>query len=260
MAVELFYKKYGEQGPAFLILHGVFGMLDNWHSLSKELAKNYQVYAIDLRNHGHSPHSSEMSYELMADDVLQVLIKENIDECILLGHSMGGKVAMQFAALHPEKLKALIVADIAPKRYKPGHLEIIAALKSMKFDKVKSRADAQKQFSELIQDPGVRNFLLKNLHRNEDGTYRFKMNLPAIEKAYDHIIGEIEFSWPLNVPTLFLKGAKSRYIQPHDQAEIEQWFTEVEFEEVSEAGHWLHADNPQEFLLKVQDFLEQELG
>lgn len=255
--MELFYKKYGEQGQPLLILHGVFGMLDNWHSLSTKFAEQFRVYAIDLRNHGHSPHSDEMSYSLMADDIKELMDKENLEECILLGHSMGGKVAMQFASMYPEKLDALIVADIAPKRYKPGHLEIIAALKSLDFSKIKSRTEAQKQLSEKIDSAGVRNFLLKNLSRTGSGQYGLKMNLAAIETAYDHIIGEIEFSWPLNIPTLFLSGSESRYIQEHDRAEIEAWFTEVEFDEVSKAGHWLHADNPNEFIEKVNSFLKK---
>jgi pimeloyl-ACP methyl ester carboxylesterase len=194
----------------------------------------------------------------MADDVLQVMNRENIEECILLGHSMGGKVAMQFAAEHPEKLIALIIADIAPKRYKPGHYGIIAALKSLDFTRIKSRSEVEAQLSKSITDPAVRNFLTKNLQRTTDGHYRLRMNIDVIDASYDHIIGEIPFSWPLNVPTLFLKGEQSRYIQDHDRADIEQWFTEVEFEEVSKAGHWLHADNPNEFLSKIENFLSKQ--
>jgi esterase len=253
--MDLFYKKYGTQGKPFLILHGVFGMLDNWHSLSLKLSETHTVYAIDLRNHGHSPHAPEMTYDIMARDVFNVMEKEGLSDCILLGHSMGGKVAMKFASLYPDKLHALIVADIAPKGYKPGHFEIIEALKALNFNTIRSRSDAQNQLAKNIHSEAIANFLLKNLHRNENGSYRLKMNLTAIENAYDQIISELEFQWPMSTATLFLKGANSNYILPSDQIEIERWFTSVKFAKVAGAGHWLHADNPTDFLNNVTYFL-----
>lgn len=255
--MELYFRKYGGGSTPLLILHGVFGMLDNWHSLAKKFSEKYTVYAIDLRNHGHSPHSDEMGYEVMANDIFELVEKEKLEKVVLLGHSMGGKVAMKFAAMHPEMLHGLIVADIAPKRYKPGHLEIIAALKGLDFKVIATRTQATQALSQSIDEGGVIHFLLKNLTRKDDGGYGLKMNLEAIENSYDEIIGEIEFGWPLNIPTLFLKGANSRYIKPKDEAEIEQWFTEAEFETVSDSGHWLHADNPIEFQEKVEAFIDQ---
>jgi esterase len=256
--MDLSFKKYGDQGQPLLILHGVFGMLDNWHSLSKKLSHHHVVYSIDLRNHGQSPHNSEMTYEVMASDVAKLIKKEKLDQVILLGHSMGGKVAMKFATMYPDALLSLIIADIAPKRYKPGHLKIFKALKAIDFRSIKSRKEANKALADCIPDHGLVYFLMKNLTRHKDGSYGLKMNLEAIENAYDEIIGEITFDWPLSMPTLFLKGGDSNYVTEEDEHEIEKWFSNVEFDEVDEAGHWLHADHPEMFLEKVKSFIAKQ--
>lgn len=255
--MKLFYKKYGETGTPIFIMHGVFGMLDNWHNIAGKLVEEgFVVYTVDARNHGHSPHSPEMGYDIMADDLAELMNDVGESKAIIIGHSMGGKTAMKFAFKYPDKVEKLVCVDIAPKRYKPGHLEILDAFKRMDLSVVTSRKEADEMMATFISDMGVRQFLLKNLHRNDDNTYSWKHNIAAIDEHYYEIIGELETDTPFNKPTLFIKGAKSAYIKPHDEEHIRTMFSNVQFVEVANAGHWVQAENPDGFLVALLNFIK----
>lgn len=253
--MDLNYKKYGEGHP-LIILHGLFGMLDNWQTLSKKFAEHFTVYAIDQRNHGKSPHFQDFDYYLMSEDLKEFMDEMDLDSAYVLGHSMGGKTAMQFACDNESKVDKLIVVDIAPKDYPPGHEEIFRGFYSVKLEEVKSRKDADKQLGKVIKDFGVRQFLLKNLDR-KDGEYCWKANLDVIHENYELIIANSLGPFQeFDSPTLFIKGGDSeRYIELDDWAEITGYFSEAKLEIVEGAGHWVHAQKPEELCELVIDFL-----
>ena len=222
-ALQLYFKKYGTAGKPLIILHGLFGMSDNWHNIARKLSEINTVYTLDQRNHGQSPHSGTMNYGVMADDIWEFMNAENLGEAILIGHSMGGKTAMMFAHKYPDKTEKLIVVDIAPKTYKPGHQVYFDAMKEIDF-KASGRKEIEEQLAEKITDKAEMLFLLKNLYRKDDGEFGLKINLKAIENNYQEIIGEIEFNKPLDIPTLFIKGENSNYISEKDKENIKQKF------------------------------------
>lgn len=252
--MQLYFKKYGTEGKTLIILHGLFGMSDNWHNIARKLSETNIVYTIDQRNHGQSPHSSALNYNVMADDVWELMNTENIDEAIIIGHSMGGKTAMAFANKYPDKTEKLIVVDIAPKAYMPGHIIYFDAMKTINI-KASGRKEIEDQLAKSITDKGEMLFLLKNIYRKENGEFGLKINLEAIENNYEEIIGEVIFNKPLNTPTLFIKGQNSNYITENDKILIPQNFTKVSFITISNAGHWVHAENPEDFLMAINEFL-----
>jgi pimeloyl-ACP methyl ester carboxylesterase len=253
--MKLHYKQYGNTGEALFILHGIFGMLDNWHNIAKVLADHYVVYTIDARNHGKSPHADEMSYQLMAKDVIELADDLGINKFILLGHSMGGKTAMWAAHQFPERISKLIVADIAPKTYVAGHTPYFKALKEIPWSTLQSRKDIDDALLSYEQNMGIRLFLAKNIERNEKGVFELKCNISAIENAYPEVIGALNFSKTNTIPTLFILGENSNYLREEDKPYIESYFKNVTYQTVSKAGHWLHADNPREFIDKLFAFL-----
>ena len=255
--MKLHYKQYGNTGETLFILHGIFGMLDNWHNIAKVLAEHYIVYTIDARNHGKSPHADEMSYQLMAEDVIELANDLGVNQFILLGHSMGGKTAMWTAHQFPERISKLIVADIAPKTYVAGHTPYFKALKEIPWATLQSRKDIDEALLSYEQNIGIRLFLAKNIERNENGVFELKCNINAIEHAYTEIIGALHFSQTNNIPTLFILGENSNYLKEEDKPYIESYFKNVTYQNVSKAGHWLHADNPSEFLEKLIFFLQR---
>lgn len=255
--MELSFKKYGDHpNKTLIILHGLFGMLDNWQLQARKASEYASVYTLDLRNHGRSPHSEEMSYGAMAEDIYSFCELHNIKKPIILGHSMGGKVAMQTALDYPDLPQKLVVADIAPKAYLPGHLRYFEALNRIDFSKIENRAMADRALKEYESNDAIRLFLLKNLEKAESG-YRLKMNLAAIERSYDHIIGGIPIPYPISIPTLFMKGSRSSYISDEDEAELALLFPESKLVEVPNAGHWLHAENPEGFFNALYSFIEK---
>ena len=251
--MKLHYKKIGN-GEPLLILHGLFGSSDNWGSLAKRLATNNTVYLVDLRNHGRSPHSNVMNYESMADDVYELIINEKIDQPILLGHSMGGKVSLKFTDKYPQVLKKLIVADIGIKSYPMHHDIIIKGLKNVDLSVVNSRSEATSALSFYIKEQGIQQFLLKNLYWIEKGQLAWRMNLNAIESNIFEILSEIKMN-KTNIKTLFIRGELSNYILKEDYPEIKKVFSNLEIETVLNAGHWLHAENPNSFYEKVIKFI-----
>lgn len=253
--MKLHYKEMGH-GQPLLILHGLFGTLDNWQTLAKRLAEHYNVFLVDLRNHGRSPHNEEHNYDVMADDVLRLIDDLKIPTPAIMGHSMGGKVAMKLALKYPTRLTKLIVVDIAPKAYPPHHDEIIEALQAVNLEGVTSRSDVDEQLAKHIKEDYVRLFLMKNLYRKEDNTLAWRMNLDAIDKNYEQIAAGITADVPFKKSTLFIKGGRSKYIQPEDvYGSIEHLFTLVEIETIPEAGHWVHAQAPDKVYDLVTRFL-----
>ncbi len=253
--MDLNYKEFG-QGEPLIILHGLFGTLDNWQTIAKQLAEDYWVFIIDQRNHGKSPHLDELSYPLMAEDLHAFMESQYIPKAHIMGHSMGGKTAMQFALSYPDMVDKLIVVDIAPGENPPGHELIFAGLLSLKLAELSSRTEADDFLKATIKDFGVRQFLLKNLTRNKDGGYRWKMNLPVIHENYQNILAAIEHDIPFDGESLFIMGALSNYIDESSKSIIEALFPEYQMEVINDAGHWVHADQPAALLAAVRSFLE----
>jgi esterase len=254
MSIQLAYHSFGS-GPPLIILHGLFGCKENWRYLARQLARHFRVITLDQRNHGQSPHSEEFGYQAMADDLLAFLNSQDLDQVHLLGHSMGGKTAMQFAACHPHRLTRLIIEDISPDAYSPRHQELFAALNRLPLAQLTSLGEADSLLQAAIPEPAVRQFLLKNLQRQPGGGFIWRFNLPILERHYPELIAALDFAAQIDVPTLFLRGAQSDYLPPRLPQEITKLFREVKLETIEGAGHWVHADQPEAFLQLVTTFL-----
>lgn len=253
--MELNHKIYG-QGEPLIILHGLFGMLDNWQTLAKRFAENYMVIAIDQRNHGRSPHLPDHSYPLMANDLKEFLESNWIYKAHILGHSMGGKTALQFAMDYPDMVDKLVSVDMGVKKYPGGHDAIFDALFSVDVEKLEKRSDAQEQLMTKIEDLGVVQFLMKNLNRKKEGGFAWKMNLEALHKDYQKILSPIEGT-EFDGETLFVRGGASRYVLDEDWNSIQNFFPNSKLETVDGAGHWVHAVAPEELFGIVSTFLEE---
>lgn len=252
--MEILHSKILGSGQAFIILHGFLGMSDNWKTLASKYAQNYEVHLIDQRNHGRSFHSEAFSYQLMAQDLKNYISHYQLENCILLGHSMGGKTAMQFALDYPATISKLIIADIAPKTYPAHHQYILKALNEVDFSLQKSRKEVEGVLKKYINETGVVQFLMKNVYRKGKEQLGYRFNLPILTEKYNEVITSYSTNKQFNKPTLFLRGTKSNYITPEDEVLIAQNFTKATIEEISDAGHWLHAENPQEFYSKTMHF------
>lgn len=254
--MHLNFKALG-QGQPLIILHGLFGMLDNWQTIAKVLEANYSLYLIDQRNHGKSPHTAEHSYKLMAADLKEFMLQQGIPKSSILGHSMGGKTAMQFAFDFPEAIDKLIVVDMGIKRYSGGHDTIFDALQSVKVDLIHNRNEAEQQLSGFIRNQGIKQFLLKNLTRNADGKYSWKFNLETLFNNYDeNILCGVTSDYPFDGDTLFIRGEQSDYILDADWPDIQQLFPMAQMATVKNAGHWIHAEQPDAVIDLVKTFLD----
>jgi pimeloyl-ACP methyl ester carboxylesterase len=231
-------------------------MGDNWKTLGTRWADDgYEVHLLDQRNHGRSFHSDAFSYKIMAEDLKNYCEAHNLKEIILLGHSMGGKVAMQFAVNFPEMVSKLIVADIGPKAYPPHHQDILKALSALDFPKIKSRGEAEDILSEYIKDESTRLFLLKNLYRKNKNELALRINLPVLSEKIEEVGVALPEDTIFKGETLFLGGENSGYIEPMDELLIKKYFPKAKIATVSNAGHWLHAENPDEFYALCLSFL-----
>ena len=251
--MQLNFKKIGE-GEPLIILHGLFGSLDNWMTLAKKLGENFEVYLVDARNHGQSPHANEFNYDIMAIDLYEFIMQNNIVDSIILGHSMGGKTAMQFAMNYPNQLSKLIVVDIAPKCYPVHHTAILKSMLSLDFDIIKNRKKAGVELSKTITDFSTRQFLLKNLYWIKKDKLAWKFNLSVINKNIALMGVELENISKFYKPTLFIRGEKSDYIAKNDIITIQNIFPNAIIKSIK-SGHWVHAENPAEFLQVVLTFL-----
>jgi pimeloyl-ACP methyl ester carboxylesterase len=246
-------------GQPFIILHGFLGMGDNWKTLGTRWAEEgYGVHLLDQRNHGRSFHSDEFSYAVMADDLQQYCAEKNLKNCVLLGHSMGGKVAMQFAVTYPAVVSKLIIADIGPKAYPQHHQDILKALSALDFTKIGSRGEAEEVLSEYIKDEGTKLFLLKNLYRKGKTEFALRINLPVLTAKIAEVGAALPDNSVFKGDTLFVGGEKSGYIEPLDELLIKKHFPQASIEMVPNAGHWLHADNPEGFFSVCNQFLKRE--
>lgn len=264
MSVELNHRITGEGNP-LILLHGLFGSLENLGGVARRLQDGWQIHALDERNHGSSPHTDSMDYPAMAEDVLAYMDAQGLEKASLLGHSMGGKVAMQVALMAPERVDKLVVADIAPVSYKPRHDAILEGLTSLDLTSVRSRQDADRLLAEFVETPGVRQFLLKNLERvpNDEKTsdgpmFRWRLNLPVIDACYANLARAPEGEGPFDGPVLFLKGAESAYIQEKHRDQIMRLFPSAELRIIQDTGHWLHAEKADTFAALCRRFLESE--
>jgi esterase len=250
--VELSFRELGT-GKPLVILHGLFGFSDNWQTHAKKFSDYYRVILVDLRNHGHSPWSEEFSYQLMVNDLVELFNKLNLTDVILLGHSMGGKVAMHFAQSHSEFIEKLIVVDMGIKEYPLHHQHILKAFDSIDLNKLTARSEAERILSSFIESKGVVQFLLKNLYWRDKGKLAWRVNFKVLQSSMPEILSALPKNEVL-LPTLFIRGALSDYILASDIEEIENLFPDSQFVTIDNAGHWVHAEAPEEFTDAVLSF------
>ena len=253
----MLYSKIEGEGKPFVIMHGFLGMSDNWKTLGTQFASDgYQVHMLDLRNHGRSFHSDEFNYEAMVQDVYEYCTANNLDSIDILGHSMGGKVAMFFAMKYPEKVNKLIVADIGPRYYRPHHQDILAGLNAVDFSQKPERSEVEEILKGYVDDFGTRQFLMKSLYWKEPGQLAFRFNLEVFNKEIENIGEALQEDAVFEKETLFIKGGNSNYIKDEDAENIKRHFPKAKIEVIENAGHWLHAENPKVFYQKTIDFLK----
>lgn len=252
--MKLSFREIGEGDP-LIILHGLFGSLDNWISIARKLEDKRNIFLIDQRNHGHSPHSEIFNYEAMANDLKEFTESHNLSSIELMGHSMGGKTAMVFATQFPQLVEKLVVVDISPKYYPVHHETIIAGLHSIDLASLSSRNQADKELAKSVPNFGVRQFLLKNLKRTSDG-FGWKINLDVIEKEIEEVGKALPEEGVYDGPTLFIRGENSNYILDSDRPLIEHHFPKATLVTVKKAGHWVHAEQPDVLLEQLTRFIQ----
>lgn len=253
--MKLFSKKYGKKGQDLIIIHGLFGMSDNWNTLGKRFAKYCKVHLIDLRNHGRSPHSEEFNYDVMCEDILEYMDDNNIKDPVILGHSLGGKVAMKCAFTHPNKIEKLIVADISPRRYNTDFVQnLLQTLYRLPLDNFQKREEIDDILSEIYTDRAMRLFLMKNLYRNNQKEFEWRFNIDVLLDKVSNIQEADFVKGVCTIPTHFLKGGNSNYITDEDEVIIEKHFSDYSIATLDEAGHWLHAEHPERFYNEVMGF------
>jgi esterase len=268
--IQLNYKEFGQGNPV-IILHGLFGTLDNWQTIAKQLGETHLVYILDLRNHGKSPHTGGvMNYHIMAEDVAMFMQQNWIHSATIIGHSMGGKVAMQMSMDYSDLVEKLVVVDIAPKKYKGGHEEIFDALLHLDLSKLTDRKVAEVYLMDKLKnDVGTVQFLLKNLSRHLNtvdagnpvdsgkgvANFEWKMNLSVLHRDYHILMDNFEVTETFDKDTLFIRGGNSNYIRDADFETIKSIFPKAKLETVEGAGHWVHAEKPKELLEELLKFL-----
>ena len=260
--MQLFHKQYSSSGKPLIILHGLFGQHGNWNVHAKVFAENFQVYSLDARNHGRSPHADSMSYREMAEDIAQTMDALNIANADFIGHSMGGKIAMQLALTEPDRVNKLVVVDIAPVAYTDaldnGPNKELSALLKINLDTVTNRQEVDALLAEEIQDKAVRDFLLTNLQRSAEGKFQWRMNLPVINKDYALLKGWENTDNEFPGETLFIKGELSSYLTSEYKDQTLAQFPAATVKVIKDAGHWVHNEKPEQFIKTAQKFLLQE--
>jgi esterase len=244
-------------GSPVVILHGLFGSGDNWRPQAKFLSKRHRVVLVDLRNHGKSPHDPKMSMSAMARDVEDTLEALGLGRVGIVGHSLGGKVAMECALRNPSTYSGIVVVDIAPKTYPVHHAEIVHGMRAVATAEAGSRREADSVLAEYVGEERIRAFLLKSYNSSVQGEKGWRINIDAIEKEYEHIRGGLSESLAdaqYSGPTLFIGGEWSDYLQTEDEEDIRQRFPQVMFEVIPQAGHWVHAEQPEAFLKVLNGF------
>lgn len=253
----LLYSRIEGAGKPLLIVHGYLGMSDNWKTLAGQYAQaGFEVHAVDMRNHGKSFHSDVFDYSTMVQDLIDYCDANNLDKVDIIGHSMGGKAAMFLAVQHPDRLDKLVVADIGPKYYAPHHQDIMAALNAVDFSVKPDRAAVEETIAKYVPDFGTRQFLMKNVYRETQDQLAFRFNLPVFNEKLDNIGEAVPEGSHFDGPTLFLRGDKSRYIKDEDFGLIKSHFPNAKIKDIKNSGHWLHAENPKDFLEETLAFLK----
>lgn len=253
--MQLHCEKSGN-GEPLVMMHGLFGSFENLGAISRILDNDFTLYRLDLRNHGRSPHSDHMSFAAMADDLIEFLDRQSLPSPFLFGHSLGGKVAMELACRQPARVRKLVVADIAPVSYPSHHNAILDGLAGIDLTRVQSRRDADAQLANFVAEAPVRQFILKSLERTTDGSYRWRLNVPAILNEYDDLRLAVGEGGQYPGPTLFLRGEHSNYIAERNTAEIKAKFPASTITTIEGASHWLHAEKPQAVAKAILDFLQ----
>jgi pimeloyl-ACP methyl ester carboxylesterase len=252
--MKLHYQVLGE-GPALVILHGLLGSGENWVSIAKQLQDSFRVFLLDQRNHGSSPHAPSLTYPDMVSDLLGFLREHTLSPVGLVGHSMGGKTAMQFCLEYPDEVSGLVVADIAPRSYQPHLQQLLKLLRDVDLSRVNSRRDAEEALKPAIPERKVRLFLLKNLERTGSGDYRWKINIDALVDQYHEVLKGIEQKGrTYSGKTLFIRGEQSDYVEDSDMDYIRTIFPSATLFTIPKASHWLHAEAPDTFARTVRDF------
>ena len=252
--MELFYREYGKGEPV-IILHGLFGSADNWMTQAKMLGEQYHVFVADQRNHGLSPHDASHDYLVMTEDLNDFFIQRSLTKAVVVGHSMGGKTAMNFAIQYPGKVKKLVVVDIIPKAYPVHHDKILQGLKSLDLKSLKSRNQADEQLAHYVDEFGVRQFLLKNLSRETGGGFSWKMNLAVLDENIEEMGAGLVIEGKFEGATLFIIGTRSNYFSFSDEDLLKKYFPNYQLAEL-ETGHWVQAEKPKEFVEEVLKFLK----
>ena len=242
-------------GEPLIVLHGLLGSHQNLLPACRAFAEHFHVFAIDQRNHGHSPHHDDMSYELMAEDIAHFMDKHSLATVHVLGHSMGGKTAMQFALNHPERIRKLIVVDMSPRTYGPRFAKLLNALRELRPGQFKTRVEADHALAQSVPEESLRQFVLKNLIPDDNGGYKWRNNIEGIAANYDRLREAVNAPKPFAGESLFLLGGKSDYVGDADRLEIKRLFPSAQFATIAGAGHWVHAEKPDAFAEAALDFL-----
>ena len=254
--MQLNFKKIGETGKSIIILHGVFGFLDNWLTVGKHISdQGFQVYLVDQRNHGRSPHEGALDYPTFAKDLKEFLEQQSLSNPILLGHSMGGKTVMEYAVTYPDTYEKLIIADIGPKAYPIHHAKILKGLNAIRLEDIENRQQADDALAEYEPILAVRQFLLKNLYRKEEGGFGWRFNLPLLTSDMAKVGAAIVSDKPVETPALFMRGDKSDYILDEDWDDILKIFPNAKLETIENSGHWIQAEQPKAFVQSLLNFV-----
>jgi len=252
--MKLYCRQMGTGDP-LVIIHGIFGMSDNWLAIAKKLSRAHHCYLLDMRNHGRSPHSHDLTYDDMVEDIYEFLTDFRLRTASFIGHSMGGMVAMKFASEYSHRIEKLVIVDIAPKSYPSLHQDILEGLTSIPIAKIKARSEANDILKEFVTSNKTRLFLLKNLYRKDDNTYAWRINLDALINHKSDIGLGISQNFIYEKPTLFIRGGKSNYILPEDEQHIMKIFPKATIIEIPDASHWVHAEKPDDVLKALKNFL-----
>lgn len=257
--MKTFFRSFGS-GPAFLVLHGLFGVSDNWVTFGKRIASDFRVIIPDLRNHGQSPHSNHFDFPAMEEDILELIEEEvPIEKVLLMGHSLGGRLAVNIALHHPELIRKLVVVDISLRKYPPRreHLELIGAMRSVDLSAVRSRQEVEEHLKERVPNQRLRQFLQKSIYWQDRNRLGWRLNLPVISENLPALFESSDLSGTFRGPVLFIRGGRSDYISDNDQPGIKEKFPDAELVTIPSAGHWVHADAPGEFFTVVSSFLKR---
>ncbi len=257
--MKLFYRHYGEGQPV-IILHGIFGISDNWVTIGRRLAEKFEVFILDQRNHGQSPHNDTFNYFALAEDLFEFIEDHQLTNPILIGHSMGGKVAMNFALEHPHRVDKLIVVDMSVRAYpaRQQHMDILNAMSSINFDEISSREEVEEIITTAVKSPKISQFILKNLYRIGKSRLAWRINVDAIYNSVENVFEGIDSPYTSNVPALFIKGGASDYIIDDDYELILKKFPNAQFVTINKASHWVHADAPDELCATFSKFLVKD--